>query len=92
MGLQGLFYICEYFGITPQQLFDEGNALPVQLVELVDNLQKIGCFDPVSYFCNRERTFSTSNANSPSGKGAIDRFLDMAYNPSIDNNESEKMP
>ena len=23
--LQGLFYICEYFGITPQEFFDRGN-------------------------------------------------------------------
>ena len=29
--LQGLFYICEYFGITPQQFFDDGNAYPVQI-------------------------------------------------------------
>lgn len=39
--LQGLFYICEYFGITPQQFFDEGDAYPVQLAELVENLKKL---------------------------------------------------
>lgn len=39
--LQGLFYICEYFGITPQQFFDEGDAYPVQLAELVDDLKKL---------------------------------------------------
>ena len=39
--LQGLFYICEYFGITPQQFFDEGNAYPVQFAELMENLKKL---------------------------------------------------
>jgi len=39
--LQGLFYICEYFGITPQQFFDEGDTYPVQLSELVENLNKL---------------------------------------------------
>jgi len=42
--LQGLFYICEYFGITPQQFFDDGNAYPVQLADLVeeDNIYIFG--------------------------------------------------
>ncbi len=39
--LQGLFYICEYFGITPQQFFDEGDTFPVQLAELVEELKKL---------------------------------------------------
>lgn len=39
--LQGLFYICEYFGITPQQFFDEGDRYPVQLAELIDDLKKV---------------------------------------------------
>ena len=39
--LQGLFYICEYFGITPQQFFDEHSTYPAQLAELVDNLKKL---------------------------------------------------
>lgn len=39
--LQGLFYICEYLGITPQQFFDEGDVYPVQLAELVKNLKKL---------------------------------------------------
>ena len=33
--LQGLFYICEYFGITPQQ------AYPVQLADLVEDMKKL---------------------------------------------------
>ena len=40
--LQGLFYICEYFGITPQQFFDDGNAYPVQLADLVEDMKKAG--------------------------------------------------
>lgn len=39
--LPGLFYICEYFGITPQQFFDEGDLYPVQLAELVNDLRKV---------------------------------------------------
>ena len=39
--LQGLFYICEYFGITPQQFFDEGDSHPVQLAELMEDMKKL---------------------------------------------------
>ena len=39
--LQVLFYICEYFGITPQQFFDEGDTYPVQLAELMEDLKKL---------------------------------------------------
>ena len=39
--LQGLFYICEYFGITPQQFFDEKDAYPAQLAELMEDLKKL---------------------------------------------------
>ena len=39
--LQGLFYICEYFGITPQQFFDDGNEYPAQLAELIENLKRL---------------------------------------------------
>ena len=39
--LQGLFYICEYFGITPQQFYDDGNTDPVALAELINELKKL---------------------------------------------------
>ena len=39
--LQGLFYICEYFDITPQQFFDVGNDSPVELAELTEKLKKL---------------------------------------------------
>lgn len=39
--LQGLFYICEYFDITPQQFFDLDNDYPVRLAELVEDLKKL---------------------------------------------------
>lgn len=39
--LQGLFYICEYFGITPQEFFDEKTAYPAQMAELIDDLKKL---------------------------------------------------
>ncbi len=34
--LRALFWICEYFGITPQEFFDTGTTAPVQLQELMD--------------------------------------------------------
>ena len=37
MCIRDRFYICEYFGITPQQFFDDGNAYPVQLADLVED-------------------------------------------------------
>ena len=39
--LQGLFYICEYFGITPQEFFDEGNTCPSQLSNIIEDLKKL---------------------------------------------------
>lgn len=39
--LQGLFYICEYFGITPQQFFDEGNQSPAELAELMEEIKHL---------------------------------------------------
>ena len=33
--MQSFFYICEYLGVTPQEFFDEGNACPVRLRELL---------------------------------------------------------
>lgn len=39
--LPALFYICEYFQITPQQFFDEGNADPNKLSALIEDLKKL---------------------------------------------------
>lgn len=39
--LQGLFFICEYLEITPQEFFDEGADNPVQLRELTGDLKKL---------------------------------------------------
>lgn len=39
--LQGLFYICEYFGITPQQFFDTDTDYPAELAELTEELRKL---------------------------------------------------
>lgn len=39
--LQGLFYICEYFNITPQAFFDEGNVYPEKLRELITESKKL---------------------------------------------------
>ncbi len=39
--LTGLFYICEYFGITPQQFFDDSNPCPAQLAQLVADIKRL---------------------------------------------------
>ena len=36
-----LFYICDYFHITPQQFFDVGNPYPAQLADLMKDLKKL---------------------------------------------------
>jgi len=39
--MQGFFYICEYFSITPQQFFDDENKYPAELAELMENIKKL---------------------------------------------------
>jgi Predicted transcriptional regulators len=39
--LQGLFYICEYLGVTPMEFFDEASGDPAHLNELVSDLKKL---------------------------------------------------
>ena len=37
----GIYYICEYFGITPCELFDFENKTPSHLSEIVTDLKKL---------------------------------------------------
>lgn len=39
--MQSFFYICEYLGVTPQEFFDEGNACPMRLRELMDEAKRL---------------------------------------------------
>ena len=39
--LSGLFYICEYFGITPPEFFDRDNKHPVALKELTESVKQL---------------------------------------------------
>lgn len=39
--LHGFIYICEYFGITPQEFFDTDSADPKQTYELLAELKKL---------------------------------------------------
>ena len=39
--MQNFFYICEYLGVTPQEFFDEGNACPARLRELMDEAKRL---------------------------------------------------
>lgn len=34
-------YICEYFGITAKEFFDEGNDDPVKLKEIIEDLKRL---------------------------------------------------
>lgn len=39
--MQSFFYICEYLGVTPQEFFDESNAYPNRLQELIEKLKQL---------------------------------------------------
>ncbi len=39
--LQALFWICEYFGITPQEFFDTDTNAPVKARELMDAVKDL---------------------------------------------------
>ena len=39
--IQGLFYICEYFGITPEEFFAENNANPAMLNSLMAKIRNM---------------------------------------------------
>lgn len=39
--LHGLFYICEYFDLTPQEFFDQETTLPVEIKTLTKRLKKL---------------------------------------------------
>ena len=39
--ITAFLYICEYFGITPMEFFDEGNNDPGQLADLLADLKKL---------------------------------------------------
>lgn len=39
--LLGFFYICEFFGISPQEFFDENRAAPLKTAELLTEIGKL---------------------------------------------------
>lgn len=39
--MQSFFYICEFFNITPQEFFDEGNSNPQRLQEFINEAKKL---------------------------------------------------
>lgn len=39
--MQVFFYICEYFGITPKDFFDEGTSNPALMNDLVKDLNTL---------------------------------------------------
>lgn len=39
--LSGIFYICDYLGITPSEFFDVGNQNPTRLDAIVNNLKRL---------------------------------------------------
>ena len=39
--ITGFFYICDYFGITPQEFFDNNAAAPAKSKELMTEIEKL---------------------------------------------------
>lgn len=39
--MSGFFYICEYFQITPQEFFDEGNTAPDEMRDLLQHARHL---------------------------------------------------
>lgn len=39
--VHGLMYICEYFGITPSEFFDETIAAPVKVREILTEVEQL---------------------------------------------------
>lgn len=39
--MQGLYFICEYFNITPKDFFDDGTERPTLILELVSECEKL---------------------------------------------------
>lgn len=39
--MQAFYYICDYLGVTPQEFFDEGNACPERLRELMAEARRL---------------------------------------------------
>ncbi len=39
--MQSFFYICEFLGVTPQEFFDEENAVPATFREFIDEAKKL---------------------------------------------------
>lgn len=39
--LNGFFYICEYFGISPKEFFGEENSNPFALNEIISHMKKL---------------------------------------------------
>ena len=37
----GFIYICEYFGLTPQEFFNDGVSSPVKYKEVISELEKL---------------------------------------------------
>lgn len=39
--LSGIFYICEYLGISPSDFFDLDNQNPTKLLEVINDLKRL---------------------------------------------------
>ncbi len=39
--LSGIFYICEYLGVTPSEFFDTGSDDPVKISAIVKDLKRL---------------------------------------------------
>jgi len=39
--LEGIFYICEYLGITPSEFFDTDSSNPIKLDAIIKDMKKL---------------------------------------------------
>lgn len=39
--MQVFFYICEYFGVTPAEFFDDGSSYPIEYREIMADIKKL---------------------------------------------------
>lgn len=39
--LEGFFYICDYFKLTPKEFFDDGIHYPLDMAEIIKDLQAL---------------------------------------------------
>lgn len=83
--MQSFFYICEYFNITPQEFFDEGNSNPQRLREFMNEAKKLNA-NSLSYLLGIMKELNKSwfqNVFIPSILFFISALIPTALSPRL---------